>query len=248
MPRFFIDESNILGDENLIKIIGEDVNHIKNVLRLRIGDMIVLCDGKGTDYSVRINNYEKDSVTAIIEEQKKCSTEASLEVTLFQGLPKSDKMDFIIQKSVELGIRRLVPVINERTVVRLDDKKDIQKKTARWNRISLEAAKQCNRGIIPEVTAPISFNEAVELGKHMELAIIPYENELDKKLRSYMKRGIKNACLFIGPEGGFTEEEVKKAEHNGIKSVTLGPRILRTETAGIAALSIIMYELGDIGG
>jgi len=245
MPRFFIDNNNISGQH--IYIGGDDARHIKNVLRMKPGDSIVLCDGKGTDYNCVIEGFREGTVAALIEETKSSCTEPSTKVTLYQGVPKSDKMDFIVQKSVELGVSRIVPVITERTVVRFKDKKDMEKKKERWQRISHEAAKQCGRGIIPEVALPVSFDDAVELSMDAGLALIPYEKCLDTKLKETLRGdGEKNIAVFIGPEGGFSDDEIKKAVSSGIKPVTLGNRILRTETAVLAVLVILMYEKGDI--
>jgi 16S rRNA (uracil1498-N3)-methyltransferase len=174
-------------------------------------------------------------------------SEPNIYVTLFQGIPKSDKMDLIVQKCVELGVSKIVPVITERTVVKIDNQKDAIKKTDRWQKIILEAAKQCNRGIVPKIELPVSFEVALKTAAEAELALIPYEKEADNGLRRYLKQGTKRISVIIGPEGGFTENEIKKAEGLGIMPITLGPRILRTETAGITMLSILMYELGDVG-
>lgn len=246
MPRFFIDQKDIF--DNYIIISGEDFNHIKNVLRLNCGDRITICDGKGNDYISVIQNIETKNIFADIVEVQKNRNEAPINVTLYQGIPKSDKMDFIIQKSVELGVGKIVPVITERTVVRLNDKKDIDNKVRRWQRISLEAAKQCNRGIVPVIDTPVKFSAALVQNKEFDLSLIPYEKEVCKGLKGSIKKSnISNIAVLIGPEGGFSENEIEAAVLEGINPVTLGPRILRTETAGIAVLSILMYELGDVG-
>jgi 16S rRNA (uracil1498-N3)-methyltransferase len=249
MPKFFVDEANVKSDR--VIIAGDDVKHIKKVLRLNPGDRITVCDGKGNDYHANIEDMEPDRVIAGILDVRKSGTEPPIEVTLFQGIPKSDKMDLIIQKSVELGIIRIVPVSTERTVVRLDKKKDAANKVARWQRISLEAAKQCNRGVVPEVEHPVNFEDALRICRYAHLKIIPYEKEreynLKKCLGEVSGESPKNIAVFVGPEGGFSEDEVKNAVNSGVMPITLGPRILRTETAGIAVLSILMYELGDIG-
>lgn len=247
MSRFFVNCSDILN--NTIKITGEDVGHIKKVLRLKCGDHITVCDGQGMDYHVRIDRVEEDSVYTFILDSFKSLTEPPVEITLLQGLPKSDKMDYIIQKCVELGVNRIVPVVTERTIVKIDSGKDAQKKAERWNKISKEASKQCNRGIIPKVDVPVSFNEALDIVKNSDLALIPYEKEALNGLRRILsdRRNASSICVMIGPEGGFTEKEVELAVNTGAFPVTLGPRILRTETAGVAVVSIIMYELGDVG-
>jgi 16S rRNA (uracil1498-N3)-methyltransferase len=248
MSRFFIKQTDITS--NTINISGEDVNHIKNVLRLKCGNNIILNDCSGTDYIVEIDRFGENCIYTHIIDSYKNETEPGINITLYQGLPKSDKMDLIIQKSIELGIKKIVPVITERTIVKIEDKKSLENKVKRWQRIALEAAKQCNRGFIPLVEFPITYKKALEISKETDLSLIPYEKESSNSLRKYMeqaKKGrIRNVSVIIGPEGGFTENEVEAAIDAGINSVTLGPRILRTETAGIAILSILMYELGDV--
>lgn len=247
MSKFFVEEGAIRGDT--ITITGDDVNHIRKVLRLRTGEAITVCDGKGMDYSAEIEQLEAQYVSARVVGVRESGTEPPIEVVLFQGLPKSDKMDYIIQKTIELGISKIIPVITERTVVKIDNKKDAENKRVRWQRISLEAAKQCNRGMVPVVEVPVSFEKALELSKEYELCMIPYEKERNNKLKGLVKADPdrRKIAVFIGPEGGFSEEEIERAEKQGVKPVTLGTRILRTETAGIAVLAILMYELGDVG-
>ncbi|HHW30204.1 MAG TPA: 16S rRNA (uracil(1498)-N(3))-methyltransferase [Clostridiaceae bacterium] len=251
MSRFFVEKENIHSDHIVIK--GGDVNHIKNVLRLKKGDIIEVCDGAGTDYTVKIQQLEPSSIYTEIISSEKSNTEPPLNFTLYQGIPKGDKMDMVIQKCVELGAAKIVPVITCRTIVRFESPRDKDKKVLRWRKISLEAAKQCNRGIIPEIGYPMQFEEALEHSAGSDLSLIPYEEETSVGIKKYLTGGginnrIKNISVFIGPEGGFEKEEVMKACSMGIKPVSLGPRILRTETAGAAVLSIIMYELGDMGG
>lgn len=245
MSRFFIEDSPV--QPGVIRIKGEDVNHIRNVLRSKIGDTLTLSNGKGTDYTVRITRFDGDSIEAQILGTVENKTEPPIYILLFQGLPKSDKMDLIIQKAVELGVGKVVPFMGERTVVKLDNPRDSGKKVARWQKIALEAAKQSNRGIIPEIAYPVSYKEALDMAKGVDLALIPYEKELQGSLKKVLSQPeIKSIALFIGPEGGFTEKEVTEAIGRGIRPVTLGPRILRTETAGLAAISMIQYELGDV--
>ncbi|MCX7710420.1 MAG: 16S rRNA (uracil(1498)-N(3))-methyltransferase [Clostridia bacterium] len=246
MPRFFVDKSNVRGDT--IFITGEDVGHIKKVLRLRPGENIIICDGNGTDYLSEIQSIEQDKVIAGINAVEKNLSEPPIDIVLFQGLPKSDKMDFIIQKSVELGVNSIVPVSTERTVVKIDTKKDADHKVVRWQRIALEAAKQCNRGIVPKIEAPVTFEQALNAIKNFDISLIPYEKENQNKLNNTLqKQNLKRIAVFIGPEGGFSEKEIQRSKESGTIPVTLGPRILRTETAGIMVLSILMYALGDVG-
>lgn len=246
MSRFFINKKDIAKDR--ITITGDDASHMRKVLRLAAGDMITLCDGNGNDYTAMIEKIGPEGITTGIMSVMKSKTEPPVEITLFQGIPKSDKMDFIIQKSVELGVKSIVPMNTERTVVKFGSNKDIEKKLARWRRISMEAAKQCNRGVIPEVLHPVDFDNALKLLNNDGLVIFPYENEKENKLMHYLcKTSTKKVSVIIGPEGGFSEKEVNSAKLAGILPVTLGPRILRTETAGIFVLSVIMYQIGDVG-
>lgn len=247
MHKFFIDKKNISG-ENLY-ITGDDVNHINKVLRLNTGDNILVCDGYSHEYTSKIIEInKKETICKIIDKFDNLS-EPPVMVTLFQGLPKAQKMEYIIQKSVEIGIFKIQPVITQRVVVKTDGK-DLTNKLERWRRISEEAAKQSNRGIIPEVLEPIDFEEAIKAIKSLDLSIIPYEKEKVTGLKKILsdKPHVKNIGVMIGPEGGFDELEIDKCIKTGVIPVTLGPRILRTETAGIAALSMILYEIGDMGG
>jgi 16S rRNA (uracil1498-N3)-methyltransferase len=257
MSRFFVTSDAVDRINGRITITGEDVKHIRNVLRSMPGDMLEISDGAGTDFNTAIELIEKDSVVVSITASTPNKTEPPIDITLFQGIPKADKMDFIIQKCIELGVKRIVPVMTARTVVRFDNARDAAAKTARWQRIASEAAKQCDRGIIPVVGEPVRFANVFKLTEDSGLKLIPYEEETEGNLRFQLEKIKKEnnikcgqpkiqIAVFIGPEGGFTQEEVSKAVENGFKSVTLGPRILRTETAGIAVVSIIGYELGDV--
>ncbi len=252
MSRFFVStDPTDLQDERII-IIGEDVKHIANVLRARIGDALELCDGVGTDYAVVVEEVLKERVITKITASTKNQTEPPVDITLFQGVPKSDKMDFIIQKCVELGVNRFVPVTTARSVVKFGNTKDKSAKAARWGRIALEAAKQSDRGRIPVVEEPVGLNEALEIAAAYDLKLLPYEEEsegsLRKVLSNFRNESHREIAIFIGPEGGFERSETDKAIQNGFMSIKLGPRILRTETAGIAVAAIVMYELGDMGG
>lgn len=247
MARFFVSPEAVDKASGMITVTGEDVNHIRNVLRFTTGEMLEISDGAGNEYSAVIEKLEKERITAVIKGVSQNRTEPPVEVTLYQGIPKSDKMDLIIQKCVELGVKRVVPVITERTVVKFDGGRDASAKTARWQRISLEASKQCGRGSIPVVSEPVRFAKAIEEARESGLCIIPYEKEDATGLADCIRSDrYRSVAVFIGPEGGYTEDEIKKAEISGIRPVTLGPRILRTETAGLAVLSILMYELGDM--
>lgn len=247
MSRFFIDKEAI-SDEHII-ITGEDVQHIRKVLRMRQGEKLIACDMNGTDFECEIESINEKSVDTRILQRRESDTETPIKVTLFQGIPKSDKMELIIQKCVELGVYSIVPVKTERTVVKFENSKDEEKKQQRWQKIANEAAKQCNRGRLPEVNKPVGFNEALTAAKGYDLVLVPYENEEQQGLKQVLKSkvDVKSIAFFIGPEGGFTEEEIAKSLDLGYLSVSLGKRILRTETAGLTVLSILMYELGDVG-
>lgn len=247
MSKFFIEKESISGDS--IDITGEDVAHIRKVLRMRVGEKLIACDNDGTDFECEITNIDDKHVAAKILTSWKSENEAPIRVTLFQGIPKSDKMDFIIQKCVELGIDSIVPVKTDRTVIRFENTKDEVKKQQRWQKIAVEAAKQCNRGILPKITNPVDFNTALDMAGANDLILIPYENESEQGLKSVLRNNstARTIAVFIGPEGGFAEDEVKNCIERSFYSVSLGKRILRTETAGLTVLSILMYELGDVG-
>jgi len=242
MHRFFADKSQF--NDKSVTLKGDDVKHITRVLRLKAGDKIQVCDKECTDYICSLSDLGKDFAVADIVEKSDNTNESNLQITLYQGLPKADKMDLIIQKSVELGAVRIVPVVMKRTVVRL---KGDSAKILRWQRISEEAAKQCMRGVVPKVDAPITFEEMLSQIDDNSLTILPYENENKRKLKTVLKdRNIpQKVNIIIGPEGGFDEEEVNMAVKTGAEVVTLGPRIMRCETAPLAAIAAVMYEAGD---
>jgi 16S rRNA (uracil1498-N3)-methyltransferase len=248
MNRFYVDKSRI--DAKRVKITGEDVRHITRVLRLGIGDKLVICDGCNTDYDGIIQRITKEEVSVALGQGRCSGTEPPVELVLFQSITKGTKMDYIIQKGTELGIRRLVPVVTSRTVVRLEGQHDEAKKVARWQRIALEAAKQSRRGIIPAVDMPVGFKQAIGMMRDFDLALMPYEGEGSNTVTSTCssRQGIDRIALLIGPEGGFDENEVDRARNAGIDTVKLGPRILRTETAGMVLIVMLMYLFGDLGG
>lgn len=242
MPKFFVPKENFEGE--YIKINGEDVSHIKKVLRMREGEAIDICDSAGYDYLAEIEKINEKDILCKIKEKVKSETEPPVKVTLFQGIPKASKMDYIIQKTTELGICDIVPVELSRCVVKLEG----GKKTVRWQKISEEAAKQSGRGIVPKVHEPVNLKRAVEMLKACDLAFVPYECEENTNIRSVLLGGkdAKTVGFMIGPEGGFDKAEIESLQNEGITPVSLGKRILRTETAGEAVLSMIMYEIGDI--
>lgn len=248
MYHFYTDRSNI--GMNQITLGGEDVNHIKNVLRMKPGEELIICDGEGTDHYCKIAGFGNGTVIADILESGDTKSELPARVYLFQGMPKKDKMELIIQKAVELGVYEIVPVMTKRVIVKLDDDKKEAKKLERWQAIAEAAAKQSGRGIIPNVHKVLSFKEALQMSKEIDVNLIPYENADNSEDGMETSRGlirglhgVKSIGVFIGPEGGFEESEVRAAIDAGYKCISLGKRILRTETAGLTALSVIMFEL-----
>ncbi len=247
MHRFVVSQKDI--ENGCIIITGDDLKHLRQVLRLGTGDKIGAFDGLGMEYEAQLTEVSKDRAVAVILSSFEAQSEPATRVTLFQGLPKGDKMDLIIQKAVELGVHKIVPVITQRTVVQLD-KKSKEKKAERWSKIAREAAKQCHRAYVPEVAIPEDFDKILEEFKNYDSTVMFYEGTVKKCLKELLKcytiNKIKDIALLIGPEGGFTELEVEKCRTAGIDIVSLGKRILRTETAAITSLSIIMYEMGEL--
>lgn len=244
MPRFFVDKSAI--NSNIIVLTGENASHIAQVLRLDAGDKITVCDGGQNDYHCKINKVIKEKaqyeIWAEIEETSQNKAEPVTKITLFQGLPKADKMELIIQKAVELGVHEIVPVVTDRTIVKWDKKSG--EKTARFQRIAESAAKQSGRGIVPKIAEIAGLAECITHAGSLDKSIVAYESEKAFTLKAFLN-GFSGASLgiFIGPEGGFSEEEIAKLNSAGILSITLGNRILRTETAGFMALAIMLYHL-----
>lgn len=244
MYQFFVEPHQI--SDKAVRIEGADVNHIKNVLRMKVGEELSVSNGvDGKEYRCGIVAMDEECITCELRFVKEDGVELPSEVYLFQGLPKADKMELIIQKAVELGVHAVVPVSTKRCVVKLDDKK-AKSKIARWQGIAEAAAKQSKRRIVPEVKDVMSFKEAINFVKDFEVKLIPYELAEDmsktKEIINSLQSGQKIA-IFIGPEGGFEEGEVEAAMSAGVEPITLGKRILRTETAGFTVLSWIMYRL-----
>lgn len=241
MPRFFVKSNQIKQDN--IEILGEDIKHIKNVLRKNIGDKIEICDSEsGKSYNCEITQlYDNSILTHIIEKYPEISS--PIQVDIFQGLPKSDKMELIIQKSVELGVNKIIPVSMKRCVVKLDNKESV-KKIARWQKISESAAKQCGRNNIPEISNVITLKD-IDVSQY-DVLIVCYENEKVNTLKAELAKINTDSEIkigvVIGPEGGLDEQEVELLKNNGAKIVTLGNRILRTETVALNILSILMYQ------
>lgn len=248
MHKFFVPKQSIV--DNVAIIDGEDVKHIYKVLRLKISDKVSINNGEGKEYIGEITLIDKKQVIVNLLEENPINNESPIEVYLFQGLPKSTKMDLIVQKNTELGVKAITPVITERVVVKTESSEF--KKVDRWNRIALEASKQSKRSLVPQINIPVEFTNLLEELKQMDLVVVPYENEegygIKKLVQNINKMKIKKVAIVIGPEGGFEESEILKLKEIGASIVTLGPRILRTETAGFTCLCLIMYELGDLGG
>ena len=235
MQRFFVEPHQIDGERHEIHITGSDVNHIVNVLR------------KEKEYHCVIENAGEDEVLLHILYVQETDYELKNRIYLFQGLPKADKMELIIQKAVELGAYSVVPVSTRRCVVKLDNRK-AEKKVSRWQQIAESAAKQSKRMLVPEVHSVMTFKEALAYAKELDVLLIPYELAKGMKETKELIQAIepgKSIGVFIGPEGGFEEQEVADAMEAGAKPITLGHRILRTETAGLAVLSVLMFQLED---
>lgn len=241
MPRFFIDYTPEVGGSAVVE--GADARHIGGALRMTAGESLTLCDGKGTDYACTIVAVEKERVALSVDAAAPSSSEPSLAVTLYMGLPKGDKMELIIQKAVELGVTAIVPVATSRCIVKLDGK-DAAKKQARWQRIAAEAAGQSGRGIIPIVETPISWKEALaRFGT--EQTLLCYEGG-GAPIGTLVTPADTTVSLVIGPEGGFDTAEVEAVLAVGGKIATLGPRILRCETAPLAAIAVLMEKSGNM--
>ena len=245
MQRFFVEPFQVLEEEHRITLTGPDLNHMKNVLRMRIGEDVWISDGSEKEYHCTIEEFQEDSAVLHILYAQESQYELPSRIYLFQGLPKGDKMELIIQKAVELGVYEIVPVATKRAVVKLDPKKE-KTKLARWQQIAEAAAKQSKRSLIPEIMPVISLREAFARSQKMQVRLIPYERaEGMEKTREILK-GIRpgdEVAVFIGPEGGFEEAEIEEAMKAQIKPVTLGKRILRTETAGMTVLAFLLYQL-----
>lgn len=251
MHKFFTPKELINGD--VAKIIGDDVKHIYKVLRISEGEKVTLNNCEGVEYLGRVKSVSKQEVLIEILEKLELNNESNVNIYLFQGLPKSQKMDLIVQKGTELGVTEFIPTITHRVDVKL---KGEFKKLDRLNRIALEAAKQSKRSIIPKVSEPIEFDEVFEKINSLDLLIVPYENANNFGIKTLINElrkennidNIKNIGIFVGPEGGIEEDEIERLKDKGAYIVTLGKRILRTETAGFVATSLIQYELSDLGG
>ena len=250
MSRFFTDPANI-GANTITIDNTDDLHHMMKVLRLKEGDEVDVSDGVQWEYRARIESLSREEAELLILDKQAFASEPSVEVTLFQGIPKQGKMETIVQKCVELGVHRIVPVFMDRTVV--VDRGNFGKKIDRWNKVSAEAVKQCRRGIVPHVADPVKTVDMLrdsdnsgtpDMLEEFDLVLLPYENEKGTTIKDVLRQvAAEHIAVIIGPEGGFSDEEALAIIGAGGKSVSLGRTILRTETAGMAALAMIMYEL-----
>ncbi|MEY8533327.1 16S rRNA (uracil(1498)-N(3))-methyltransferase [Blautia pseudococcoides] len=245
MYRFFVEPSQV--EEHTIHILGSDVNHIKNVLRMKTGEEILISSGDDLEYACYIEKMGAEEVLAHVMYVQEAGYELPSKIYLFQGLPKGDKMELIIQKAVELGVHEVIPVATRRAVVKLEGKKE-ENKIRRWQAIAGSAAKQSKRMYVPEVKPVMRFSQAIEQAKELDIVLLPYElaegMRKTKEIIAQIEPG-GSIGIFIGPEGGFDEEEVRMAVEMGAKAITLGKRILRTETAGLTVLSVLMFALEE---
>ena len=243
MPRFFVDGA---CDGDTIELTGDDAHHITRVLRMKPGEALTVCDGAGTDYHCTLTDTAGGTAVCRVDAREASRGEPDVFVTLYMALPKGDKMDFIVQKAVELGACRVVPYVGARSVSRPDGKA-LQKKIERWRKIAREAAQQCGRGRVPEVGECVSFAEAVRMASESDLPLFLYESEQENSLRAVLTaHSFASAALMVGPEGGCADEEARDAVQGGLASVSLGPRILRCETAPLAAITAVLYESGNL--
>jgi 16S rRNA (uracil1498-N3)-methyltransferase len=231
MHRFFVPP------DQLPIVSGSDAHQIKDVLRMKSGDQLELLDGTGKIYSAKISRIEKDQVVCAVLEHRTLNTELGTEVTIAQCVPKAKKMDNIIQKCTELGVARIIPTLSERSIAKGE-------KLERWKKIAKEAAEQSGRATIPAIAPLTKFDAVLKLKDQFDLALIPWELEKETALKSIVKnKKITNLLILIGPEGGFSQKEIDRAKEAGFTSISLGKRILRTETAGMAMLAMLAYEL-----
>jgi 16S rRNA (uracil1498-N3)-methyltransferase len=247
VPRFYVPQEQIKGKQ--IIITGSDVNHIKNVLRLRIDDKIEVFDSSQKVYLCKLQEFNREFIRGVIASQIQEDTELKIDITLAQCLPKVKKMDFIIQKATELGANQIIPVTSERSVPRIEDK--AEKKITHWQKIAQEAAEQSGRSKIPKILSLTSFSELVKSARNYDLALIPWEGERENTIKKVLTthkplpagRQGNNLIMVIGPEGGFSQAEIKIAQENGLVPISLGKRILRCETAALTCLALLASEL-----
>lgn len=236
MPRFFVDQPVI----DFFELLGDNAYHIMKSLRMKIGETLTLCSDN-IDYICEIIEFKKTSVIVRLLNVKTCTAEPDIKITLFQGIPKGEKMDFIIQKAVEVGVCKIVPVLMNRCVSRPDEK-SLNKKIIRWQKIALEAAKQSGRGIIPDIMNAMNFDDAINFANSNNDKMIAFYEGGGMPIYKLIDNKVKSAAIFIGPEGGFESFEIENITKSGANVASLGTRILRTETAAIIASSMIIYE------
>lgn len=252
MPRIFHEQPMVWPSDRMT-ITGDDCHHLFHVLRMKPGDRLTVCDGVRRDYAGIIEALDADHAVIRLESRVDNQAEPPYEAVLYQGLARGDRMEILIQKAVELGVSRVVPVRCRRSVVRLTGR-DAKRKAERWQRIALEAARQCGRGVVPQVDEPVDFNQAVASLQQADLAVFPWESERQLGIRSYLEQqlahpsdspSMRQIAILIGPEGGFALEEAELVIQTGFLPVSLGHRILRTETAGLAVLAMLAYQFDD---
>lgn len=249
MHKFFVNIDKIYDNKAIIE--GDDVKHIYKVLRLKEGETVNINNCNGEEFLGTIESISKTKVEVKLSNKLEINNESPIDIYLYQGFPKSTKMDLIVQKCTELGVKEITPVITERVISALGDIKKDNKKVERWNRIAFEACKQSKRTLIPIINDSIEFVELLDNLEEMDLIVVAYENAENYGIKQMIRdidKQVKKIAVIIGPEGGFEEEEISKLKNLGAYIVTLGPRILRTETAGFTCVSLLMYELGDLGG
>lgn len=246
MRRFFVTSEMILGQK--VRIVGELVHYLGHVLRLQPGVQVELLVGEGQIHLVELQEFDSEFILGQVLSVEALSCETRAEVTLFQGMPKGDKLEWIIQKCTELGVSRIVPVFTDRSVVKLDDGKS-QKKVQRWQKIADQASQQAQRVTLPEIVAPMGWKQALSEMGASGLTLVMWESEETQGLKEVLSemKNLEKVNLVIGPEGGLTVKEIEDLKEQGAYSVTLGKRILRTETAGMAALAMLLYHTGDLG-
>lgn len=246
MQRYFVSQNAITGDT--VTISGDDVKHIVRVMRMAAGDEVIVCDGSGQAFRVELTDLG-DTVQGRIVENVAKDPEPAVKITLAQGLPKGDKMELIVQKGTEVGIADFLPLDMARCIVQYDAKKEA-KRRERWQKIAKEAAEQAHRNLIPDVREGVTFKQWLKTVAAYDLVVVPYEREEARGLQEVLTNHpeIKSVCILIGPEGGIAEDEIEQALAAGALPVTLGPRILRTETAGLVAATCVFYHYGEIGG
>jgi 16S rRNA (uracil1498-N3)-methyltransferase len=250
MQRYFLRPDQFQGQ--IVTIEGDDAYHLQRVMRAEIGDEVICSNGKDREARVRITSLDKNSVMGEAAEELSMTAEPAVKVWIAQSLPKGDKMEIVIQKGTEIGAARFLPFLSERTVVQYDAKKEA-KRTERWQKIAKEAAEQAHRNRVPEVESVLSWKQLLRRAEQVDAAWICYEKEDGKQLKTAILEALEaekrmSFLIAVGPEGGFTEQEIQQAETAGFVSVSLGKRILRTETAAMVGLTCLLYETGEMGG